>query len=85
MKISPVGVIDRARDGTELTTYHLPPSSISDFHTLCAIDAFDSNVGTYGTIDAGKGQKVDCAQCFAIWSAVKKFGATRKDFKGDTW
>lgn len=51
-------------------TWHAPPVAGPDYDTLCGIDANDSAVGTYGTVEPKRGQKITCTRCYAIWHGV---------------
>jgi len=63
-------------DGT--VEWHAP-GGVSDYATLCGLDANDSTVGHEGIVDTPRGQKITCPQCYGIWAGAKALRATDFD------
>lgn len=51
-------------------TYHIIGVGAGDYSTACGLDGNDSVVGQSGTFTAGRGQKIDCQQCFRLWKEI---------------
>lgn len=66
-------------DGEE--TWHAPSVAGPDYDTLCGIDANDSEVGTFGTIEPKRGQKITCVQCYGIWQGVTAMRLRESNFE----
>jgi hypothetical protein len=58
---------------------HCAASGPGDYDTLCCIDANDPGVGHFGIVDVPKGAKIDCSDCYSIFSTAREYRAT--DFK----
>ena len=56
------------------------PGVVSDYDTLCGYDANDPGIGTGGTVQPGRGQKITCEQCKAIWEATQALRLRSTDF-----
>lgn len=56
------------------------PGVVSDYDTLCGYDANDPGIGTSGTVKSGRGQKITCEQCKAIWQATQALRLRSTDF-----
>ena len=66
-------------DGEE--TWHAPSVAGPDYDTLCGIDANDSEVGTFGTIEPKRGHKITCVQCYGIWQGVTAMRLRESNFE----
>lgn len=64
----------------EQVEWHAPGAGGTDHDTLCGIDANDSAIGHGGTVQAKRGQKIECAQCRAIWADVTAMKLRKRDF-----
>ena len=56
------------------------PGVVSDYDTLCGLDANDSGIDTHGVVQARKGQKITCVQCKTIWEGTKALRLRSTDF-----
>lgn len=56
------------------------PGVVSDYTTMCGLDANDSSVGTHGTVEPGRGQKITCESCKAIWERTVALRLRVTDF-----
>lgn len=54
--------------------------SVQDYATLCGMDGDDPTVDQFGTVDAPRSQKITCAQCLAIFRAMRDLRLTERDF-----
>lgn len=69
-------------EGETVTEWHISNTGgVSDYHTLCGIDADDPGVGHFGTVDHKKGIKVTCDTCRAVWEGVKHSNIRTTDFE----
>lgn len=69
-----IGVI--TNQGVEWHAY----GAVHDYVTLCGMDGNDPAVDQFGTVGASRGQKITCAQCLAIFRAVRELRLTERDF-----
>lgn len=67
-------------DGTE---WHAP-GVVSDYDTLCGIDANDPGIGFHGLVTAKRGQKITCEQCRSVWEGVVALRLRATDFQTET-
>jgi hypothetical protein len=44
------------------------PSGLAGYHTLCSVSLNDD---CFASVEPGRGQKVNCPDCKAIWSAAR--------------
>jgi hypothetical protein len=51
-----------------------------DHDTLCGVDANDSAVGHFGTVEAKRGQKIDCQECYNVWKGVTEMRLRKSSF-----
>lgn len=56
------------------------PGVVSDYDTLCGLDANDSEADTYGTVEPKRGQKITCESCKAIWERTVALRLRATDF-----
>lgn len=62
-------------------TWHAGPVGVSDYDTLCGIDANDSKVGHQGLIATPDGQKITCAMCHTVWRQTISLRLRETDFE----
>ena len=61
------------------TTWHAA-GVVSDYDTLCGIDANDPGLGFDGLVEAHKGQKITCAECKTVWLRMQALRLRSSDF-----
>lgn len=54
-------------DGVE---WHAVNTVAGDYDTMCGVDANDPCIGHHGTVEAKKGQKITCQDCYNLWKGV---------------
>ncbi len=54
---------------------------VSDYDTLCGLDANDPGINTYGHTSPTKGQKITCPECKTIWLNMKALKLRSSDFE----
>lgn len=60
--------------------WHIPGVGVSDYDTLCCLDANDPSVGHAGLVQPTKGQKITCEFCKMIWEGVIDLKLKKSDF-----
>ena len=63
------------------TAWHLVGGAVSDYNTLCGIDADDPEIGHHGTVRPKRGQKVTCSSCIGIYRHIKSLRISECDFE----
>lgn len=53
---------------------------VSDYDTMCGLDANDSEADTYGTVEPKRGQKITCESCKSIWERTTALKLRATDF-----
>lgn len=61
-------------------TWHAVGVGPTDHDTLCGIDANDPAIGHTGSVEARRGQKIDCRQCKFIWKNLRELNLRKSDF-----
>ena len=61
--------------------FHLPASGVSNYDSLCGIDADDPAIGHNGFVNVPKGQKVNCASCKGIYLLIRDLKVRVTDFE----
>ena len=56
------------------------PGVFDDYATMCGIDADDESQGVCGTVEAPRGQKIECGVCRTIWKATVALRLRDSDF-----
>ena len=56
------------------------PGVVSDYDTMCGLDANDSEADTYGTVVPKRGQKITCESCKSIWERTVALRLRVADF-----
>lgn len=51
--------------------WHIASVMGSDYVTACGLDGDDPMSGQYGTVEAKRGQRVTCQQCYQLWSGLR--------------
>lgn len=72
-------IYDHSEPDNAHVTWHLVGGASTDHETLCGVDAGDQVVGTYGTVNPSRGQKVTCGQCISEFLHVKEMKITKRD------
>ena len=67
-------------DYDTLCGYDANDPACSDAGIICGYDANDPGIGTSGTVKSGRGQKITCEQCKAIWQATQALRLRSTDF-----
>lgn len=57
-------------------TWHADADPGGNYDTLCGLSLTDDEMEG---VQAARGQKIDCANCFGIWTEARKF--RRSNFK----
>lgn len=60
-------------------TFHAA-GAVSDYDTLCGIDANDPRVGHGGQVEVKRGQKITCTECRTIWNNVIRMRLRASNF-----
>lgn len=69
-------------EGETKVEWHISNAGgISDYHTLCGIDADDPSIGHFGCLEYKKGIKITCSECKSIWEGVKAAKIRSTDFE----
>lgn len=56
------------------------PGVVSDYDTLCGVDANDPSIGHYGTVPAPRGQRITCTECRQIFERFSALHLRAADF-----
>ena len=54
---------------------------LSDYDTLCGVDANDPTIGHGGTVTPRRGQKIDCQNCKTMWLNMRALRLRATNFE----
>ena len=67
-----VGIRTQPREADDgAIEWHIVGLASTDYSTACGIDGNDPVVNQFGLVDAPRGARVTCRECFLLWTGFR--------------